>query len=602
VGESLIELQEVERELRLPSNYSLDLAAAVSASDLLHIVRRTNVVICCFDVVKFSLEVAATCASEGTHFVGNLETESSLRRLKGLHFLAKMHACAIVPLCSRDVTMSELGIWILAASFAPGTLMEASLFRPLPRTYKDMFWDTALLASERISQLVAVTSLTHQMGRRTAPIVGEGEKDKRRQTSSSSTPTISSSTSQSTPSTPMLDKLRDATYFKSSSNVEEEKVVPLISVSPLSETSSSLPVSSPNADPSFRIRPNSSLENLSADMDVTWHGFPSSGLRSKAKSFGDLDELSTLDVRILDGAMPVRRARGGAEAKKKRRVASHLFPRTPLLPSINQVLHSQTLVSQIESEPKGSTNPVVRESLETTPTQLCSARGSLTPVVLSTTSLLPESSESAAQMEVHHLSTIGAGSRLFSFLFRVFLFLFLLVPLLRGWISKWAPTDTNVGPLFGPTARNKIPKEEEHAKLRFYAHRSPTTITPSVLRTIDPKGTVKHPLTSQFTTRNSLAIVVGGLGTNSQYLASSSTQPTESLKFVEVKAPGHLGPMHATVVCMCLTAIALTRSEASPGATTGVVPPLSAGGKVLKELLTEEGFKAISVSYGRKKK
>lgn len=100
---------------------------------------------------------------------------------------------------------------------------------------------------------------------------------------------------------------------------------------------------------------------------------------------------------------------------------------------------------------------------------------------------------------------------------------------------------------------------------------------------------------------NSQAVIVGGLGTHSQYLASSSTQTTESLKFVEVRAPGHLSAMHATVVGMCLTAIALTRNSASAGATHGVVPPLSAGGKVLKDLLTEEGFKARSVSYGRKK-
>lgn len=96
-------------------------------------------------------------------------------------------------------------------------------------------------------------------------------------------------------------------------------------------------------------------------------------------------------------------------------------------------------------------------------------------------------------------------------------------------------------------------------------------------------------------------MIVGGIGSTSQYLASSSSQSTDSLKFVEVYAPEQLGPMHASVVCICLTAIALTKSASSSGATNGVVPPLSAAGKVLKDLLLDEGFDVKYVSYGVKK-
>ena len=550
----------MERLLNLPIHQAQSqpstFVVASTASMLLKVVQTSAVLICCLDDHRKSLEIATMCATEGTHFVGKVEQPTFLRRTKNLHFLAKLNSCSIVPTCNRDVTMSELGLFALAIKFSPGTLLEASLFRPLPTAYKALFWDTVLLASEKITTTLAATPSRRTNSKHLLP----------------------------------LEPLETPRPL----NEIPTPLIPSISV-----TSDDMPSSSNSGD---RMKYISSYDNLASALDPKWNGLDTSATRmhAKAKSFGDLEQLEAASLEESTSLPSVSQHIRSHSLKidSTRKIQRSSQPSStkcnPLFPSMNHVIQSPKLVSQIVASPKHSEHPVVQQSIETTHTQLSSARRSLTPTVLESTSLLPEASQGRHRIELHHLSTIGAGSKLFSLLLRVLLFIFLLFPLVRRWLTAWAPLRGTQ-----PGQEVMLSRQEQIAKAQYYLDRSPTTMTMPALRAANLHNDVRTPLSKTFRAQNSQPVVVGAIGSIADYLASSSTQSNEKLKFAEVRAPGHLGPSHATAICTALCAIALATSPPNPR-STGVVPPLSAGGKILKDLLIAEGFTTRNVSFGRK--
>lgn len=546
-------------KLLLPSRFGVDVCEANCDSSRLSIVQNSNVVIYCGSDVDESVAVAQMCAEVGSHFVSKMEESASgLRRLKTLHFSAQQSGCAIIPVCSRDVTLGELGLVSLKTRYSPGTLLEASLFQPIAQTPVALFWDTVRLASARLDSTYASEAL---------------EK--------STTHVKAASTS--TPSPQIAIK------------VSNELQLPKISLQSADSSSSS-------AD-SDRMRSVSSLDDVS-DVEVSLLELPerkltSSGkLKSKAKSFGDLSQFELHSNSSLPqgpSSLPQHRLRPSKSAHNKKtlsRLSLPPIPKPPILPSFKQIIRSSSTASSLAVPTEASVHPVVDTTLKTVPVRLCSAPRSITPFALSTTYTLPEDNYGLHKLETHHMLTTSFSARFFFLFFRFVLVLFLVVPLARKVLALFdgsSAKDAN-----GDSALDR------KARLKYYVKKAPATLPPSSIRKIDPKfDRMSCTLPASYKTENSKPLVVGGIGTNAAYLASSSHQSTTKLSFVEVRAPQEASKQFADVICIATCAIALaTNPEES--VPSGVMPPLSAGGKRLKDWLLDEGFEARYVSFGLK--
>lgn len=540
---------------------------AKSADELLERARDTNVLIYCGSDLDESVVLAQCCSEEGVHFVGKLEHSASvLLRMKTLHYAAKKRNCAIIPVCSRDTTLAELGLLALKTTFMPGVLLEASLFQPIARNYKSLFWDTAKLALQRVdSSYASSTSLQNNA-------------------TGSKTPKGSSSP-------------RVGPIVKNGNSSTSELKVPPIDISLSTDSSSA----SSTID-SDRLHSISSLDNLAEGNFLLQPG-NSTKLKSKAKSYGDLShaEVSPNAVHSIEGSgthRHTRRSSSGVYSRKK--ISRRSLPpvqKPPLIPSFKQVIRSRSTASLLAEPTSSSLHPVVAATLETVPVRLCPAQRSVTPLALSSTTLIAsEGNESAHKLEVHHLLTTSMRSRFFFFLFRLLLLLFIVVPLFKVLLTSLAPRKLGVK---RDSSANEA--EETKARLGFYIDRAPTTLPLATLRKIDPKFDRQslRSFSRDFTEQNARPLVIGAIGTTSSYLASSSHQTSSQLKFVETSAPYDIGPLHANVMCVSMCAIALAIFPEQV-ASVGVVPPLSAGGRRLKDWLLEEGFQARLISYGRK--
>lgn len=559
VDTSAEEVRKTVAKLALP-RFEVEILEANCTASRFAIVQNSDVVIYSGVDVDDGVMVAEMCAEVGCHFVANLEQSASgLRRIKALHFSAQQSGCAIIPVCSRDVMLGELGLAALRTKFSPGTLLEASLFLPIAQTPKSLFWDTIRLASARLDSTYASEALE------------KSTKHVKVASTSNTSPQLSV-------------------------QIVDEPPVPRISLP--SSPSSSSPVDTD------RMLSVSSLDDVS-DAQTSLLDLPepklssSAKLKSRAKSFGDLSQFELHSNTTLPtgaSSVPPKRARTSMGAKARRSVSRSSLPpipKPPILPTFKQLYSSSSTASSLAIPTDSSTHPVVSATLETVPVRLCPAPRSITPFALSSTYLLPENNHGLHRLETHHMLTTSFSARFFFLFLRLVLFLFLVVPLARKFLALFDPSKGE------KTEANNV--LDRRARLKYFIKKSPTTLPPSALRKIDPKfDRMTFKLPQEFLRENARPLVVGGTGTHSAYLASSSHQSTIKLHFVEVRAPKELSKPLVDALCAATSAIALaTHSEES--LPSGVMPPLSAGGKRLKDWLMEEGFEARFVSFGLKR-
>ena len=502
------------------------------------------------------------CTEVGSHFISKMEqSAAALRRLKSLHYSARQKGCAIIPVCSRDVTLGELGIVALRTKFSPGTLQEASLFLPIAQDYKSLFWDTVRLASARLD----ITYASEAMDKSNSMF------------KSTSTSNSSSDLTQQTSTETSLPKISLPSSTPSAADIQLDRLVSVSSLDNVSDASHlhlSLPLEAPS--------PPSS----------------SSKLKSKAKSYGDLshfDAHSSSSLPLNPSNLPPHRLVPPKSAQTRRKLSRQSLPpipKPPLLPTFKQVLRSSSTACSLAVPTESSLHPVVQSTLENVPVRLCPAPRSITPFALSSTYSLPEGNHGLHRLESHHIVTTSFGARFFFLFFRLVLLLFLIVPLARKFLALFDTSNTS----------NSLKRAslEQKARLKYYLKKSPATLPPSSTRKIDPKfDRMSCNLPTYFKQENAKPLVVGGIGTTSAYLASSSHQSTTKLHYVEVRAPRDIPKCLADVICVSTCAIALaTNSEDST--PSGVMPPLSAGGKRMKDWLIEEGFTTRFVSFGLK--
>lgn len=559
VDGSAEEVRKSVAKLLLPSRFGVDICEANCDASRLSIVQNSNVIIYCGTNVDEGVAVAQMCVEIGCHFVSKMEESASgLRRIKTLHFSAQQAGCAIVPICSRDVTLGELGLVSLKTKYSPGTLLEASLFQPIAQTPVALFWDTVRLASARLDSAYASEVL---------------EK--------STTHIKSTSTGTTSPQIPI--------------KISGEVQLPKISL-PSADTSN------PPVD-SDRMRSISSLDDVS-DVQVSMLDLPerkltSSGkLKSKAKSFGDLSQFelhSNTTLPLGASSLPQHRLRPSKSAQNKKnmsRLSLPPIPKPPILPSFKQIIRSSSTASSLAVPTEASVHSVVDTTLKTVPVRLCTAPRSITPFALSTSYSLPEDNHGLHKLETHHMLTTSFSARFFFLFFRFILVLFLVVPLSRKLLALFDGSNAK-------EANGDSPLDRK-ARLKYYVKKAPATLPPSSIRKIDPKfDRMSCTIPAHYKKENSKPLVVGGIGTLAAYLASSSHQSTTKLNFVEVRAPKEASKLFADVICLATCAIALaTNPEES--VPSGVMPPLSAGGKRLKDWLMDEGFEARYVSFGLK--